>query len=45
LTEIKKVEGDREALKRKLAEEFRLDEKHVKVKVPTGHIEIKVSIP
>ena len=43
LTQIKKVQGDGQALRRDLAQFLGLDVKEVRVKVPTGHVEVDVS--
>ncbi|KAK3951354.1 mitochondrial large subunit ribosomal protein-domain-containing protein [Pseudoneurospora amorphoporcata] len=40
LTQIKKVQGDGQALRRDLAQFLGLEEKAVRVKVPTGHLEV-----
>ncbi|KAK3348547.1 mitochondrial large subunit ribosomal protein-domain-containing protein [Neurospora tetraspora] len=40
LTQIKKVQGDGQALRRDLAQFLGLEEKLVRVKVPTGHLEV-----
>ncbi|CCC05294.1 hypothetical protein SMACR_08546 [Sordaria macrospora] len=40
LTQIKKVQGDGQALRRDLAQLLGLDVKEVRVKVPTGHLEV-----
>ncbi|KAK5657532.1 hypothetical protein OQA88_3105 [Cercophora sp. LCS_1] len=41
LTVLKKVEGDKRTLSRILAKDLGLKEEDVRVKVPTGHIEVK----
>lgn len=43
LTQIKKVQGDGQALRRDLAQFLGLEVKEVRVKVPTGHLEVDVS--
>ncbi|KAL0465304.1 mitochondrial large subunit ribosomal protein domain-containing protein [Neurospora intermedia] len=40
LTQIKKVQGDGQALRRDLAQFLGLEVKEVRVKVPTGHLEV-----
>lgn len=40
LTQIKKVQGDGQAFRRDLAKFLGLEEKEVRVKVPTGHLEV-----
>ena len=44
LTVIKKIEGNKQALRQSLVEELGLDDALVKVLVPTGHIEVKVGL-
>lgn len=43
LTVVKKIEGNKQALRQSLAEALGIDDMLVKVKVPTGHVEVKVS--
>ena len=45
LTIVKKIEGDKQALKRDIAQELGLGLEDVRVKTVTGHIEMKVSPP
>ncbi|KAK3400434.1 mitochondrial large subunit ribosomal protein-domain-containing protein [Sordaria brevicollis] len=40
LTQIKKVQGDGQAMRRDLAKFLGVEEKEVRVKVPTGHLEV-----
>ena len=42
LTQIKKIEGDRQAFRRKLAQDLGLELDKVLVKTPTGHVEVIV---
>ncbi|KAK1760297.1 putative mitochondrial large ribosomal subunit [Echria macrotheca] len=41
LTSIKKIDGDKRALQQDLAKALGLSTEQVKIKVPTGHIEVK----
>ncbi|KAK1828722.1 mitochondrial large subunit ribosomal protein-domain-containing protein [Podospora conica] len=43
LTVVKKVEGDKVAFKKALMDELRLEADQVRVKQPTGHIEVSGS--
>ncbi|KAK0738011.1 mitochondrial large subunit ribosomal protein-domain-containing protein [Schizothecium vesticola] len=40
LTMVKKIEGDKAAFKSALMKELRLEADQVRIKVPTGHIEV-----
>lgn len=44
LTMVKKVEGDKAAFKSALMKELQLEADQVRIKVPTGHIEVSVSL-
>lgn len=44
LTMVKKIEGDKAAFKSALMKELQLEADQVRIKVPTGHIEVSVSL-
>lgn len=44
LTMVKKIEGDKTAFKSALMKELQLEADQVRIKVPTGHIEVSVSL-
>lgn len=41
---VKKIEGDKTAFKSALMKELQLEADQVRIKVPTGHIEVSVSL-
>jgi large subunit ribosomal protein L49 len=44
LTILKKIDGDKQALRHDIAQELGMDIEDVRVKPVTGHLELKVSL-